>query len=33
MEHYIEIILLLVPGFIAKETARILGDVRKNIQI
>ena len=29
MEHYIEIILLLAPGFIAKETARILGDVRK----
>ena len=29
MDHYIEIILLLVPGFIAKETARILGDVRK----
>ena len=29
MEHYVEIILLLAPGFIAKETARILGDVRK----
>lgn len=29
MEHYIEIILLLAPGFIAKEVARMLGDVRK----
>ena len=26
MEHYIEIIVMLAPGFIAKEVARALGN-------
>lgn len=29
MEHYIQIILLLAPGFIAKEIARMLGNVKR----
>ena len=28
MEHYIEIIVMLAPGFIAKEVARALGNVK-----
>lgn len=28
MEHYIEIIILLAPGFIAKEVARVLGNIK-----
>ena len=28
MEHYIEIIAMLAPGFIAKEVARALGNVK-----
>ena len=28
MEHYIEIIIMLAPGFIAKEVARALGNVK-----
>lgn len=28
MEHYIEIIAMLAPGFIAKEVARALGSVK-----
>ena len=28
MEHYIEIIVMLAPGFIAKEVVRALGNVK-----
>ncbi|WP_127059078.1 hypothetical protein [Veillonella ratti] len=31
MEYYIEIIILLAPGFIAKEVARALGNVKSKI--
>ena len=29
MEHYILVILMLTPGFIAKETARMVGNIKK----
>ena len=33
MEHYIEIIAMLAPRFIAKEVARALGNVKSRDQI
>lgn len=30
MEHYIEIIIILAPGFIAKETATLLGNIKSD---